>query len=106
MSKFLPKVVSDVDLVFPASVKHLMPPGSYEEGPKPPEEATRMVTEWFMFGLKELIVEAHEGVDETKAMRHLRSILGSFEPKHEQKMWAVATLIHMWFKEYAWEANK
>jgi hypothetical protein len=55
---------------------------------------------WFFSGLpKGTVFVPHEGIDPAKAMRHLRAILGSFEPKHEHKEAGVAYLMSQWFKE-------
>lgn len=38
-----------------------------------------------------------DGIDGDTAVRHLRAIQGSFAPKHEHKMEAVAYLASRWF---------
>lgn len=88
------------DLVFPANVSHMMP--AYKDiGAYPRKrELEELVQGWFFSGLKGLKSKPREGVDETKALAHLKCILGSFEPKHEHKIAAVAFLINEWFEQF------
>lgn len=96
----LPTKVGDVDVAFPASVKHLMP--SMEEIPKEFQRGrtywSTLTSEWFFRGLKSLPT-SKEGVDRNQALRHLKCIMGSFEPRHEHKEAAVAYLMSLWFIE-------
>lgn len=39
------------------------------------------------------------GIDPVKAIRHIRAIMGSYEPKHEDKEAAVGYLFELWFEE-------
>ncbi len=92
--------VRDLDIAFPASVSHLMPayrdiPTDFENRPAWEDLASR----WFFSGLKGAVFLPKEGVDTSKALRHLQCIMGSFEPKHEHKMLGVAYLLSQWFKE-------
>lgn len=99
--------VSQVDIAFPASVGHLMP--AWEEIPKSYNnvlsEAVRFAEDWFFCGLKGALFEPREGVDKARAVKHLRCILGSFEPMHEYKIAAVAFLIDHWFSAYAYQKD-
>lgn len=45
-----------------------------------------VAAEWFYFGLKNAQWKPKEGVDISKAIRHIGMVLGSFEPKHEHKI--------------------
>lgn len=97
--------VTDVDMAFPASVKHLIP----EEIPKEFKHHrstvwNKLFSDWFFFGLKSLELTPKEGVDKDKALRHIKCIMGSFEPKHEVKESAVAYLLSEWFIDPIWEA--
>lgn len=38
-----------------------------------------------------------EGVDQNDAIRAIRAVLGSFQPKHEHKIAAVGWMIDQWF---------
>ena len=54
---------------------------------------------WFFRGLPKGILVAKEGIDEIMAIRHLKAVLGSFEPRHEHKEAGVAYLMSLWFEE-------
>lgn len=102
------KEVSDAELAFPATVLHLMP--KYEDIP---EEFKATDTKWnrffrhaFYFGVSKLEFRTKPGVDPEKAYRHVRTIMGSFEPKHEHKEAAVAFLLSQWFDDVAYEYKK
>ena len=101
--------VSSVDMHFATAVKHLMP--------KPadiPKEFThyqgtkwnKLVSDWFFCGLASLELTPKEGVDKDKAMRHIMTIMGSFEPKHEDKEAACAFLLSEWFEDAKWTPKK
>lgn len=94
-----PTQVDDVDLAFHASVSHLMP--KYEDIPQEfkrgPNKYIVFQREWFYTGLK-VMPKAKEGIDIDMAMRHLATIQGSFEPKHEHKEAAVAFLASLWLE--------
>ena len=98
---FAVKEVSDVDLVFPASVKHLMP--KMEDIPKEFQRHetpwNKLVGQWFFLGLSKLELVPRPGVDTKKAMRHITAIMGSFEPRYEHKEVACAYLLSQWFED-------
>jgi hypothetical protein len=106
----MPQDVSDVELAFPARVNHLMP--KYEDIPKEFRNWNsetiwnKLTSDWFYKGFKSLDMKPKEGIDVKKAMRHIRAILGSFEPKHEHKEAAVAYLLSQWFEEPKWEIRE
>ncbi len=100
-----PTPVDDITLAFPASVSALMPPME-----DIPEEFMRMhgkwnelTTCWFFRGVKDLELKPKEGIDQDVALRHIRAILGSYEPKHAHKEAAVAYLLSLWFDDAKWE---
>jgi hypothetical protein len=68
----------------------------------------RFQSDWFYCGLKSTDgLIPREGVDKAKAMRHLKTIQGSFEPSHEDKVAAVAYLASLWFTpESTWQRAK
>lgn len=63
----------------------------------------KVVDDVFFRGIK--IVEAipKNGIDKKVAIRHLTSILHSWEPKHEHKTAGVAYLMSLWFDEFKYE---
>lgn len=97
-----PQEVSDLDIAFPASVSHLMP--KYEDIPKefqgfrPNSTWGGLFNNWFYRGLSNLSLQPKPGIDIVKALRHIRCIMRSFEPKHEHKESAVAYLLSCWFE--------
>lgn len=100
---YAPVAVSGLEMAFPARVEHLMPAWADipEEFRNETGDAVRWVKfqrDWFFRGLpKGTRFVAKPGVDGTAAMRHLKAIQGSFEPKHEHKEAAVAFLASQWF---------
>lgn len=98
-----PIEVSDADIAFPAHVTHLMP--SYEELRKEniDKKWERLFCDWFYMGLSELNLELKDGIDKRKALRHIKTIMGSYEPKHEHKTLGVAFLMQQFFKDATWK---
>jgi len=47
-----------------------------------------------------------EGVDKDKAMRHIKAIMASWRPKHEDKEAACAFLFSEWFESAKWKKGK
>ena len=98
-----PTKVDRATIIFPANVTNLMP----DQGDIPDEfkrhDGTpwnRWVSQWFFDGLKDdQIPQVKDGLDAATVWGHLRTVLGSFEPKHEHKEAAVAYLASLWFKE-------
>jgi hypothetical protein len=93
----LPVEVSDLDIAFPASVRHLLPEAPRDFPNR--QKWERFQSDWFGGGLKDVRdLKPKAGIDKTKALRHLKCIQGSFEPKHEDKVSAVAYLASLWFE--------
>lgn len=106
-----PREVSDLEIAFPAHVMRLMPP--YDEeleawGDTP--AAARWVQfqrDWFFRGFKPgATFTCQEGVDRVAALRQLKAIQGSYEPKHEHKELAVAYLASLFFSDVQYEAGE
>jgi len=92
--------LTKLDLAFPANVSHMMPPREVLRGDFPNKrEYERVFSDWFFNGLKSLEVTPREGVDKGKALAHIKCVMGSFEPAHEDKTAAVAFLLNEWFSE-------
>lgn len=94
-----PISVSNLDMAFPASVTRLMPPDTFERyrSGNWPKQWEPFVSQWFFRGADPKVLVPKEGVDKTSALRHIQCIMGSFEPKHEHKIAAVALLLDEWF---------
>lgn len=110
---YLPKEIDGVDQIFPTDVGELMPamkdipeefknPNAGVYGTKTSADKwCKFQSEWFFKGLnpKDKLVPV-DGIDPALAIRHLATIQGSWEPKHEHKMAAVAYLASLWFKDW------
>jgi hypothetical protein len=65
-----------------------------------------LFNDWFFCGIKSVDgLVPREGIDKTKALRQIRAVMGSYEPKHEHKEAACAFLFDKWFdgKKSKWE---
>ncbi len=94
--------VTDAELIFSANISRLMP--KYEEIPSEFKRfgATkweRIADLWFCRGLHGAQFVVKSGIDEKRVMRHLSTIIQSYEPKHEHKIAAVAYLLSEWFED-------
>lgn len=92
--------LTKIDVAFPANVSHLMPKWHElpEEFQRERHPMCEIANRWFFSGLKGAKFKPRAGVDEDKALTHLRCIVGSFEPKHEHKIAAVGYLLNEWFE--------
>ena len=97
-----PQDVDEAELAFPGDTARLLPPWK-----DIPEEFKRhngtvwnkLVGDWFFCGLSEVKLVPKDGIDQKKAMRHLQTIMRSWEPKHEHKEAGVAYLLSQWFED-------
>lgn len=101
-----PTPVDDVTLAFPANALELMPSreecraGLAELSEKDRRKWIDFQSQWFSNGLSEGVeFYMRDDIDGETAFRHLSAIQGSFAPKHEHKMEAVAYLASRWFKK-------
>lgn len=93
--------MNDLDLAFGGRMKDLLPeystlPGNFRSGNDP---FTPLVNKWFFSGLEKKALKVKEGIDESDAWRHMKAIMGSFEPSHEHKTAGVAYLMSQWFEK-------
>ncbi len=99
-----PKVLTDLQVAFSANVSDLMPsrsqiPKDFDMYSNTRNSWVRTTERWFFSGLpKGTTFKPKPGIDGNTAVRHLKAILGSFEPKHEHKIAAVAYLLSEWFE--------
>ena len=96
---YLPIPVSDVDMAFGGKAMEILPPmdaipAEFQRGNS---EWNRFISDWFFRGLK-TYPEPREGVDFELALKNLKCVIGSFEPKHEHKEAGAAYLASLWFK--------
>lgn len=99
--------VSGVDAVF-GNIRH-MP--KYDTLPDEYQQmrgiARDAVSSWFFSGAKAIPTgleidgvkwTAREGVDHVKALRAIKAVLCSFEPKHEHKIGGCGFMLNEWFE--------
>lgn len=96
-----PCPVSDIDLAMGCNLVNLLPP--YDNIPKEFKNQShpwcKWQAKWFYEGLtRNQIPKSKEGIDKNRAIRHLRTIQESWEPKHEHKEAGVAYLASLWFE--------
>lgn len=102
-----PTRLSDADVLFPGKVSHLMP--AYTDiaddfkGWHSPWN--RFASHWFFLGMADAKFTPKPGVAMADALRHLRSIISSFEPSHEHKEAAVGYLASLWFERIEYTAR-
>lgn len=100
--KFKPKEIDGVNAAFPTSVDGFLP--KYSEVPDEfkthhGNQWVDLANRWFFSGLpKGTVFNPKAGIDTTKALRHIKYCLGSWEPKHEHKSAGVAYLLSLWFE--------
>lgn len=104
---YLPIEVDTLECIFGATdISKLLPP--YRSIPKDFREGrnkwSTLVSTWFFCGLKDAVWKPVPGIDENKALRHLKAIMSSFEPKHEHKEAGVAYLLSLWFEDVTYSA--
>lgn len=99
------KDVTPSDITFGCRAMELMP--KYDDIPKEYKHGdtkwNKLFNTWFFRGLSKLSVTAKPGIDKDKALAHIQSIIGSFEPPHEHKAAGVAFLMSEWFEDAEWE---
>jgi hypothetical protein len=96
-----PKIVTNLDVTF-GEIKSLLP--EWDQIPKEFKDGytrwNRIVSRWFFIGLpKETEFIPKEGINTKEALRHIVSILRSFDPKHEHKEAGCAYLLSLWFDD-------
>lgn len=105
MAMFPVAEIDGVTAAFPTHVSHLMPKMSEipEEFHRGRTVWNRLVSQWFFCGVKNLQLTPKDGIDKAAALRHVQTVMRSFEPKHEHKEAACAYLLSQWFTDPSWE---
>lgn len=99
--------VTDIDVVFGTKALDLMPtynkiPDEFKNGDT---KWNKVVNTWFYRGLKNAQFTPKDGVDKNKALKHIKAIMGSFEPKHEHKEAGCAYLLSEWFEDISYKED-
>jgi len=91
-----PVEVTGLDMAFGGDMSKLIP----KDIPEGHDKFEDIVAKWFFQGLPDgTEFVPKNGIDKNKALKHIASILRSFEPKHEVKMAACAYLAEEWFED-------
>ena len=98
----IPIKVNAVDMAFgggPGAMAKLLPAYDTlpEEFRRERDPFSPLVNKWFFSGIEKKLLKVKPGIDEIDAWRHMKTIMGSFEPKHEHKTAGVAYLMSQWF---------
>jgi hypothetical protein len=97
-----PQKVDGLDMAFGGNMKNLLPPmlDLPEEFTSRENKWHDIVSHWFFRGLPSTTkYTPKDGIDPNEALRHVGTIMGSFEPKHEHKTAACAWLLSLWFED-------
>jgi hypothetical protein len=111
MKEFLPQEVTAAEMAFGGG--NLIPYGDWQGSDFMPSKEdipeeyrqfnrttwSKVAEVWFFKGLYGYKFIPRKGIDEQIALRHLSTIMGSYTPKHEHKIAAVAYLMSLWFKK-------
>lgn len=103
-----PQEIDDVTHAFPAGILHLMPqykdiPDEFKRGNT---KWNQLICDWFFGGLSKLDLKLKDGLDRKKVLRHIGTILASYEPKHEHKEAGCAYLLSLWADDATWTPAK
>lgn len=104
-----PQEIDEITFAYPAKVKNLMP--EYKDIPDEFKHHTgkwnNIFSKWFFEGLPQgTAFFPKENIDPEKAMRHINTIMRSFEPQHEHKEAACAYLMSLWFDDVKFPDKK
>lgn len=98
-----PAAVNDVDIAFPARALAIMP--DYDDIPDEFKDHNNGWVEfancWFNHGLDSKFSfepKEHLSGEGERIWRHLQVVMGSYAPKHEHKIAAVAYLSNLWME--------
>jgi hypothetical protein len=105
------KEVSNGDVTFGAiRVADMMP--AYKDIPEEfrnfdkQNKWIKLFEDIFFNGVKNLKLDPKKDVDPDKAYRHIRSIMKSWNCKHEHKTAGCAFLFSEWFEDAKWEVSE
>jgi hypothetical protein len=96
--------VTMLDVAFGARAMDFMPKMEDIPDDFPNRQKWEKVTgTWFFGGLKNAKFTPKAWVDQGNALAAIRSVLGSFAPKHEHKEAAVAYMLSEWFDDVTYD---
>lgn len=94
-----PKDVSDLAVAFGGDVDQLMPAIDLDDRKYERGWGQRLFSRLFFEGGSVANLAPKPGIDKTKALRHIRAIMGSWRPQHEHKERGCAYLLELWFEQ-------
>lgn len=102
-----PIKVNDVDTAFGGNMNELLPPMAEipEEFKRSNTKWNKVVNDWIFSGLYDCKWTPKEGINSSEALRHVQSILVSFDPKHEHKEAGCAYLLSCFFEEVEYKTT-
>lgn len=99
---YQPIPVSDVYMAFPGDVDEWIPPRElwqdidYNHGSG--HLGVKLFDDLFHTGgVKEIDLKPKEGIDANMAARHIKTLMGTYSTKHEDKIRMCAYLFDLWF---------
>lgn len=101
-----PIKVSGAELAFGGDMKKLLPesiPATFIESSS---KWHTIINDWFYVGITDVSCVPKKDVDTNEAIRHIKAILASFEPKHEVKIESCAYLMSCFFEEFTYSKIK
>ena len=103
-----PQEVDGLALAFGGNIADLMPAYTTvpDEFKSRGNKWVQFQQDWFFYGLADVKWKPKKGIDKDRALRHLKAIQASWEPKHEHKEAAVAYLASLWFDDVKYRRAK
>lgn len=103
-----PIKVHDAEIAFGGKMQSLLPAMADipEEFRKGNSKWNQVVSDWMFSGIKDCQWKPKEGIDPNEAIRHIKAIMVSFEPKHEHKEAGCAYLLSQFFDDLKYERAK
>lgn len=100
-----PIIVSGLDLAFGGKISDLLPkysdiPNEFKRGNT---KWNKVVSDWFFCGLKECQWKPKDGIKTEDALRHVKAVMASWEPKHEHKEAGCAYLLSEFFEDVSYK---
>lgn len=102
-----PKEVTDLEITFGGDMDVLLPkwddiPEEFKFGHT---RWNKVISDWFFMGLKDVDLTPKESINANSAIRHIKAILSSFDPKHEHKEAGCAYLMSCFFEDIIYKTN-
>jgi hypothetical protein len=105
MKKWKPIEVTETEMIFGSNALNLIPkfseiPVEFVNGNT---KWNKIFNDWFFNGLRNVGFIPKENINLKIALRHIKTIMGSYEPQHEHKEAAVAYLLSEFFDDITYD---